>query len=260
MEIVKQTSTKLIIQHRPVFLWMFGGIFVLAGLLTSVLFCKLTTLTCQRQLIEPTQAQGTCNLIQTGLLDSTVKKIPLNILQGARVEQSRSDDDYNYRVILLTINGEIPLTSYSSSNQAPKRAIVSQINSFLENSNQMELTVVQDDRWFVIITIIFVIIGISIVAFFAQTLDLNFNKTLGSVTLTKKGLLGTKVLKYRLQEFTKAIRETYSDPDSSKDTDRVVLILASGDRVPLTAYFYSGDRENKQKIIDAINKFINSDR
>lgn len=90
---------------------MFSGIFVLAGLLGSVLFCKSTTLTCQRQLIEPTQ--GTCNSIETGLLDSTEKKIPLNTLQGARVEQSRSDDDYTYRVILLTINGEIPLTSYS---------------------------------------------------------------------------------------------------------------------------------------------------
>jgi hypothetical protein len=118
-----------------------GGVsFVLAALAIIIFYGRRITFTCQR--VEPTQ--GNCQLMSFGLLGSNEITIPLNQLQGAKVDES-SDGD-TYRVVLLTNDGDVPFTPICSSGAGEKQKNVNLINAFIGNTEKTFLRVQQDDR------------------------------------------------------------------------------------------------------------------
>ncbi len=91
MENIRQTSIGS---------WVFGFLFMGIGVL-CLIPNQVTTLNCSR--VTP----GTCHLVASGLLGTTSMEIPLNLLQGAKVERIKDKDNkrktsYTYRVIILT--------------------------------------------------------------------------------------------------------------------------------------------------------------
>ena len=133
------------IRQTSVGSWVGGVLFVGIGLLT-LMFTKVTTLSCTRVI------PATCQLVASGLLGSSkLAEIPLNMLQGAKVERTEHKDDkqkksYIYRVIILTSSGEIPFASSADSNKYGKRATASHINNFVKNSRTLSLVEKNDDR------------------------------------------------------------------------------------------------------------------
>lgn len=123
---------------------LFCSVFVVAGLAIMVVFGELATLTCQR--VEPTQ--GRCQFVRSRLLGSQERTIPLNQLQGAKVDVNESSKGDTYRIVLLTDGGQVLFTTASSSGAEEKQNNADQINAFIGNPGKTSLRVQQDDRWF----------------------------------------------------------------------------------------------------------------
>jgi hypothetical protein len=82
-----------------------------------------------------------------------------------------------------------------------------------------------------------------------------FDKSLGVLTIEKRGLLGREKKEYSLNEIMGVQLDTMQDSDG--DTMyRVLLRTVSGD-VPLTT-FYSSGRRNNEKKVEQIRAFLNS--
>jgi hypothetical protein len=127
----------------PIRTMLFGSAFVVAGLAAIVFGGELATLTCQR--LEPTQ--GSCQFVRSRLLGSDETTIPLNQLQGAKVDVIAFSKRDAYRVVLLTDGGKVPFTTASSGGAEEKQKNADRINAFISNSGKTSLRVQQDDRW-----------------------------------------------------------------------------------------------------------------
>jgi hypothetical protein len=248
MKIVQKTPSLLILRLRPVILWIFGVVFASVGLFLLVTLGKVTTLTCTRT--EPTN----CQLVASGLLGSQSKQIPLNTLQGAKVEESSDSDGSTYRVIILTSSADVPFTSYLSSGEGDKQVIASHIEDFVKNPQMTSLKQEQDDRlWIYLIGGSFVIAGSLMLL--APVVTCVFDKTLDILTLTRFGLFGKRVFEHRLHEIKDVLLEESTDSENGS-TYRVSIVLMSGDRQPLTSYFTSG-RKSQQETASHIKSFLN---
>ncbi|MEB3335875.1 MAG: hypothetical protein VKJ46_00310 [Leptolyngbyaceae bacterium] len=124
-----------------------------------VLLASAQTLTCQRE--EPTQGLCTLKAKQGPLSwEKTLQDFPVNQLQGAELESSTRSTSNLYRIVIITKEKALPLTSTFASGQENKAEIVDQINAFVNNLEQSSLQVQQDDRWFFyIMGGIFIVVG-----------------------------------------------------------------------------------------------------
>lgn len=146
---------------RRVQSWTFVILFLLGAAFSITIFGKVTILTCNR-----TEPSKYCNLVESGLLGAQRKQqIPLNILKGARVREDssiRHGSTYStYQTIIITSKGEVPFTSYSTSDKTKAEAISLNINKFVEHPQITSLNEKQDDRLFTYLTA-----AISIIAAF----------------------------------------------------------------------------------------------
>jgi hypothetical protein len=246
MKIVQQTPNLLILRLRPIFLWIFGAIFASVGLFMTF-NGKTITLTCKRT----ESTFGSCELIESGVLGSQARVIPLNILQGAKVKEQDGGDISTYQVIIFTRNGEVPFASYSSFDEG--QAIVSHINQFLKIPQETSLTQQEDDRlnMFLIGGLFFTC---GLVPLTARIVTCVFNKTLNTLTVKRQGFLGTEVIEHGLREIKNVLVEELTDSEGSNY--RVSIVLVSGDRLPLTSYYSSG-RKSQQRTVSCIKNFLN---
>ncbi len=135
---------------------LFSLTFIAVGLMSIILFGKVTNLDCNRY----QKNQITCQLESSGLLGKKLTEIKQ--IQGSEVKRRRSDDgDYTYRVLIKYENGETPLTDYYSSGRSEKYEQVEQINSFINNPEIPNLKVKNDKRWLAYpLGGIFIVIGV----------------------------------------------------------------------------------------------------
>lgn len=230
MDIVDYDRTQLRIQHRPVLLWVLGGILTALGLMV-INAEKMSTLTCQR--VESTS--GSCELVESGLLRSDVKNIPLGTLQNVNLDiRTNHDGDETYRVVLLTEMGELPFTSHYNSDPTQQESIVSDINTFLENPNQTSLRIQQDERWFsYLFGSLIIAVGLFVIVNKGKVVTCSFDKTKDLMSLKQRGLLGTEVIELPIHQIAGVTTETLTDA-KEHIIRRVDLILNSGKHFPLT--------------------------
>lgn len=248
MKIVNQTSNQLKLRLIPVLCWMVAGLFA-ALVLDWIATAKGSTLTCNRTEL----AKGSCKVVQSGLLGSE-REIPLSALQGATVERSKSD----YRVVLLTTaNSEVPLTLYYSSGESEKYVIASRINDFVRIPGKTSLVVKQGPGFgYYLYGGIFFAASLFTV-YLSPIETCLFDKTLGSFNFKRQGLFGTEVIKHRICEI--ADIQVKESPGSKGGTYyQVIIVLVSGDRLPLTLCPSSG-KKSTQKTASCIRKFLNLD-
>lgn len=243
MKIVQQTPKLLILQLRPMGLWIVGILLGSAGFF-GFLMSQNTTLTCSRN--EP----ANCQLVTSRLLGLNSKRIiPVNTLRGATVEESEDDDGISYRVIILTTGDKVPFTYYySNSGFDDKQAIASHIEEFVKNPQITSLKEEQNDQsffdffWWCIIVAVGILLMTPVVTCI-------FDKTLNTLTIKRQGLLGTKVIEHRLNE----IKDVLIEDDDG--TYRVTIVLVGELSLPLTSYYSSGSK-SKQETVSCIKSFL----
>ncbi len=260
MKIVEQTPNRLRLRANNlngiVRTALFGTPFLLTGLAVMLFFGRLTSLKCQR--VEPTQ--GSCQLVNSGLLGSDETTIPLNQLQGAKVDVNQDSDGDTYRVVLLTDGGEVPFTWVWSSGTGGKQKNADRINAFISNPGEISLRVQQDDRWFAYpFGGLFALVGAGLV--FGSLLNgefivsFTFDKALGLVRLKQQTLRRTKVTEWRLREINQVEVKEHTDSDGDK-TYSLTLNLRSGEHIPVPLQSITS-QEGNQKMAECIRQFLN---
>ena len=133
-------------------------VFFLALGICLLSFAKVSTLTCERTFVK----DDVCQIGKRGFLWSEEKNIPVNNLKGARViVGGRDSDSHTYQVVLVTNNGNIPFspnTNFSDKQQQQEAA--SQIDNFARSRDKASLNINLDDRWWVILGLVSLTIGI----------------------------------------------------------------------------------------------------
>ena len=254
MKIVEYTSTKLTIQqNRPVRHWIIGMIFMIVGLIAILGPEQLTTLTCDRV----TPNQGSCQLVHSSLLFSDEITIPLENLQEAKIQVNPSYGNDSSRIVLVTKNEQIPLTKELDSdfNQQYTKKI-DRINNFIHESNQKYLKIEQDNRLFrYIFGGLFLLVGFVGSGVITQEFTCQFDKTVGSLTLIKKGFLWTRRVKKPISDI---IGLQVDKPQNKKQTNnyRINLVLMSGKVIGL-ASAHESNRVEIKRLINCITTFLN---
>ncbi len=244
------SATQLILKNRIIFLWVFGFVIITFGVVVLFMLGGKTTITCSRS----GKQAGKCQIISTSLVTSYTTPLELKDLQGAELDGSSSTDGVTYRVVLLTIQGKMPLTSYYSRGSGIKQRVIEQVNDFLNDPAAKLLLATQDEGALpFIIALIMAGFGILMVFFFGRPTTYDFDKVSGLLTVTHSNLFNASQQEYLLQDIQGVtIEPSYS---GRSGTYRVVLSMADGNRLPMTTYLNAGLKD-KQSAAAAIMEFL----
>lgn len=118
--------------------WFGVGLFIIFS-------SELIILKCHRLQLNQKVA---CEVTHFTLGRKHIDLIPVGEIQGAKIQRWGKR---NYRVILLTINGQIPIQDIlSGSSQKFASQTADQINSFLKEPEQRSLKIHQHPNWFAV--------------------------------------------------------------------------------------------------------------
>lgn len=252
MKIIEYTSTKLTIcASRPVKHWIIGMTFTIVGLMAIVGPEQVTTLTCDRV----SQNQGSCELVHSSLLFSDDLTIPLENVQEAKIQVNQSAANESSRIVLVTTNAQIPLMTDYSSDLEQQKMRVNTVNNFLQNRTQQNMILTEDSRLFsYIFGGAFLLAGLVGSGVVTQEFTCNFDKSVGCLTLIKKGLLWTRRVKKPISDIIGL--QVDKVKKQQKKNYRISLVLMSGKRIGLT----SGNEPNQgetKTLINCLTTFLN---
>jgi len=227
-------------------------VFTLAGGLIFFFFGQVSSLECARVQTDNLN----CILLHT-LVGFTIKEQPINELNNARVVERRdSDGDLTYKIILETGQGDISLTTYSSSGMQNKVNLIELINAFLEDSQEQKLSVQYGGGLSLLLPFIFVLLGMLeiFVGIKGRYAVWHIDKVEHLLAHYRKGLFGTKVTQYSLDEITGATVASSHNSDGDR-TYRIDFITKNGERIPMTSWYSSGYKK-KQETAAVIRDFL----
>ncbi|MDZ7957271.1 MAG: hypothetical protein RMY34_05110 [Aulosira sp. DedQUE10] len=256
MQIIEQTPTKLKLKAnyraRIIAQIIIGSPFFLGGLAIIAIFGQLASLECHRFSF----SQTSCQLISSGVLGRTVTR--LTALQKAEVSLKRVKNSKNYKVILITQQGKVPLTVYDSSNEQEIDRIANKINTFIKQQQQ-SLLVEQIDRWFpsYVFGLIFILVGAIVIGpalLYPLEISYTFNKEIGLLQLQTQNLFGTKSVEKMLDE-VEQIKIVGILIKHSK-TYHLSLILRSQQQISLLVY-ENFSQQQAEEIANQIRQLLN---
>jgi hypothetical protein len=101
----------------------------------------------------------------------------------------------------------------------------------------------------------FIVAGLVLIGVFANVVTSTFDKTSGQFTRRLRGVVRRTSASHALSDITAVRIETTNTADSPSKSYRVVLVLKSGKRVPVSSSFSSG-REDKERLASEIRRFL----
>jgi hypothetical protein len=99
-----------------------------------------------------------------------------------------------------------------------------------------------------------VLAGVTMILGFADTVTAEFNRTTGRFKRSTRGLLRNREIGHALSEIVKVDVHASASGNPSR-AYRVVLTLASGERVPLTSSYSSG-KDDKEQMAATVRRFL----
>lgn len=128
-----QASSLTLQQDDRWFMFMVGGVFVVAGLAVAVVVGEIVV-------CEFNKNSGSMILKRHSLLGTKVVERHIHEINNVQIEESHSNDGSTYRVSLVFTTGDrLPLTSYYSSGRQSKQAIAERLQKFLQiNPNRYD--------------------------------------------------------------------------------------------------------------------------
>ncbi len=173
MKVLEETSTRLVIQIRPVGLWIMciamAAIFAAFGFFAGPIFAFFTgndlignmmpkgilgpqllgysaviplavaVFLLKTRTLSFDTASGLIRISRRGLLGSGEDEYPLSAFHGAHLAHRRSQNTTTYRAILMFSDppGNIQVTPYGTSGSGPSR-LVSKVNEWLMKARGMQ--------------------------------------------------------------------------------------------------------------------------
>lgn len=252
MHVIQETPTNLILRLRPWSSWCFGATFALVGVVITVWGGQLYTFRCDRTESTP----PVCERLSDGLLGTTEQIIPIDTIQGTRIDTFIDAEGTTYQLYLLTDEGDIAVIPMTTSNYGNLQQLASQIDEFLNDPQATTLLIQEDYRGMgIVFGGLFVIAGLAFAVIFGSVITCSIDKSLGTFVLQSNRLVHRSRKEYALRDLYGVTVEFHRTNRGGR-TYRVALVMQSGDRVPLTAYYSSG-LNKKQQTADRICAFLN---
>lgn len=246
MKILEQTTTRLRLRDRMVWIWL------LALLLVSL--CPVIALSGRLKHLQCNRETGSCQLTYRDLQASGVYRFPLEQVSQSTVEQyRRSRNRVFYHVILIVGDGRVSI-SHETSSWGAAEAIANRVNSFLNDPGQLTLSVLEDTR--PVMALMGVVFGTAAALWLllgCQVVYCDFDKLRGRLRITRWRLIGIEVKDYPWPDlWTAKLDETTTRRGGQRvKICRIVVFLKSGDRIRLTPY-YSGRKADKEAALAGI--------
>ena len=135
-----------------------GLVFMVMGLVFMFIFGQVTDLSCSKTPEGKTECATEVKFLGVFTLSSN----HFWDVYRADVEESCDDEGCNYRVVLTTIEGQQPLTSYYTSNWSAKDRIAAQINDYVGMTADREPLTLQENSglWASLFSLVFVLVGV----------------------------------------------------------------------------------------------------
>ena len=137
---------------------LFGLVFMVMGLVFMFIFGQVTDLTCAKTPEGKTECTTEVKFLGVFTLSSN----NFRDVYRADVEESCDDEGCSYRVVLTTIEGQQPLTSYYMSNWSGREKIAARINGYVGTASSREPLALQENSglWASLFSLIFVLVGV----------------------------------------------------------------------------------------------------
>jgi len=137
---------------------LFGLVFIVLGIFFMFIFGQVTDLSCSKTAAGRTQCVKGVKFLGVIPLSSS----EFRDVYRAEVEESCDDDGCSYRVVLTSMDGERPLTSYYTSGWDSKQELAGQINAFIgSNMNGGTLSLQESSGlWASLLSLIFLLVGL----------------------------------------------------------------------------------------------------
>lgn len=257
MKILEQTRQRLSLRDRSVGYWL--GSIALMGVGLGVLpLGSKTVVECDRSPL----AQPSCLVKVSGLLGHSVQPIPINTIQGATVEtyrhhRRRRADRISYKVVLQTSQGTVPLGT-SSSSRATKDRLATEFNTFL-STPQASLNQLHGDQRNTSFFIGLLVAGGGLFWLLrCKTYHCTVDKLRNTLSIQRRSLTNTETITHPLHTVVGTEVETRTRTNKGKTTTvgRVLLMLKSGDRIPVSEN-YSSNLALQNTTADTIRTYLN---
>ena len=254
---VEITPTKLVLYNRPWGLWLLSASLPILGLFGLIAMFHINSLTCKRT----EQAQDICEISHLTAFRKDSQQIPLSKLKEARVQTLRDSSSLvgTNAVLLTTDAEEIPLRStFDNFDNQGKQNTVSRINRFLQNPEELTLTVHQySDLLPSLFSLGWNGFALYFLFYGCQITICTFDKTVGIFRIKRKSLLGTKTKEYLLNQII-SINVRGGNYAYSVPTAPVYVKLASGKVIYIYRELGSQNWEkNAAYVADLIREFLN---
>ncbi|MFL9454079.1 MULTISPECIES: hypothetical protein [Nostocales] len=226
-----QTSTRLVMRHRPLGKWWQGGlifafslVFVISGLFVTPVSASFN---CHRF----SSNQINCELKQFRILGGT-KKQRIFDPQIANIRtKSGSRGGSRYQVVISSPQGEFEIQS-PTHNYEQNQQVASQINSFI-SSQQTDFSVRQNQWHDYSLYFLFILVLMTIGMFLitSPVENCTFYKSLNKVVIERKGLRDRKLVEYPFSEILRVDIESKSERYGKRY--RLILILKFLQEIPI---------------------------
>lgn len=251
MKVLQHTQNVLVLRPAGAGLWLFvfGLVFLVAGLVSTFALGQTVHLTCER--LEDRVVA--CEAART-FLGVPVKKTDLGSIQGAQVAEKIDDEgDHLYRVELIGGSERVPLAKAWSSGYAQKQRFAEDVNAFVEGSRALTLELELAATWSMVFGLVSSLIGLVIIVIGLRTRATTwvFDRIEGVVSRRVARLTGLHVTEYALSE----IEDVRVESDSDGESYRIVLWMADAQSVPMLS-FYSSGRRKKAETAALIRGFL----
>lgn len=253
MKIVDETLTRLQLKHRPLRYW-FSGWCIFTLCLSFLIYCLVfdsasIKLSCDR--VSPNQVN--CELRRFSLLGGMDKLRIFDPQEAYILTKTGRKRSKTYQVLISTPFADFTLLSRHSYKE--NHEIAFKINNFI-NSNQTSLLVQQNQRDYLFLLSLFILILMAIAAFFGTSpvTTCTFYKSLNKVFIERKSLRGNQIIEYPLESILcfdiEERRYKYSQ------LYRAVIVLKSDKKIPINPQYTN---ENSVRYaVSRIHSFLKS--
>jgi hypothetical protein len=156
---------------KPIFL---GVLFILISVVFIYIFGQVTKLTCNKP--QPKVVRCVSEKQLFGFF--TISTKVFEDVNRADVETSCDDEGCTYRVLLMTVDGQQPMTGYFSSGQGSKQNTAYQINTYIDSMESRETLKIQENSglWAALLSFAFLLFGINrIIIYFVRERNKNLS-------------------------------------------------------------------------------------
>jgi len=246
MRRVRDTKNQLVLHQSAFGMYVFGGIFALAGG-GLLLLSAVATLTCDR-------AADSCTLERKSLWTSEVRTLRLADIERAEVHEFTSSDGSTYS-LALEAGGEVVYFLSSSNNaEAEQQRTADEINAFLADPQAASLIVTRDDRGLMFLfAAVFGGSGLLLLLLFAGPTTVTFDRLGRTITRTAGGRLrrSNKTLDFDDVAGVAIVESQHK----SGGVYAIFLRLSSGERFQLDGT-YRPDLPGMRSVAEGVRQFL----